>query len=497
MYHPAVQPAGKKSLQAPCRRTASQPPDQLKQPRMAQQEEQSAQHGEAEPTQPRGEQPAQEPPTQPAQPEKGRHQDMRAIQMGGARTLYCHNTQPAECGQGREVCVEQTTDQEGDQPAYRAIMATDQPMSSGEGLTAHYPQTQRELQPVLGGFTAKGSQDGIGVSSCGTPGRPQDDTSPREADAKPRKADRQTIPPPNQLREQPELYCLRTCDRRDREDDNHWPQSFHPDPKLGSRGPDKTSSITVEKGLPFGKCGASQADPRTDNRITLASSGVEETTTANSQQITLMSQGGAGVERVPTERSTGTTTQSAPLPAVNRMDQPVGKQMLRNPSGGQTAFPGRETEARYPDICHTLASPPGGISGVSGGPAARYGDGGQNAPPIAASAIGAVEEVKPHSLIQPAQEPGAQGEIHFVLTTTTENDSPNKRVPSREEQDRTIITHDETRRREEARDRCSGHGGEGVNHNMGVCIHNTSALDWRMHPGPTIGEGDSLSKAER
>ena len=48
-----------------------------------------------------------------------------------------------------------------------------------------------------------------------------------------------------------------------------------------------------------------------------------------------------------------------------------------------------------------------------------------------------------------------------------------KQVPSREdkeEQDRTIITHDETRRREEARDRCSG---EGVNHNMGVCIHNT------------------------
>ena len=321
----------------PCRRTASRPPDQLKQPRMAQQEEQSAQHGEAEPTEPRGEQPAQEPPTQPAQPEKGHHQDMRAIQMGGARTLYCHNTQPAECGQGREVCVEQTTDQEGDQPPYRAIMATDQTMSSGEGLTAHYPQTQRELQPVLGGFTAKGSQDGIGVSSCGTPGRPQDDTSPREADAKPRKTDRQTIPPPNQLREQPELYCLRTCDGRDREDDNHWPQSFHPDPKLGSRGPDKTSSITVEKGLPFGKCGASQADPRTDNRITLAS---RETTTANSQQITLVSQGGAGVERVPTERSTGTTTQSAPLPAVNTMDQPVGKQMLSNPSGGQTAFPG-------------------------------------------------------------------------------------------------------------------------------------------------------------
>ena len=138
------------------------------------------------------------------------------------------------------------------------------------------------------------------------------------------------------------------------------------------------------------------------------------------------------MERVPTERSTGTTTQSAPLPAVDTMDQPVGKQtsnMLRNPSeymSGHTAFPGRETEARYPDICHTLTSPPGGISGVSGGPAARYGDGGQNAPPIAASTIGAVEEVKPHSLIQPAQEPGAQGEIHFRLTTTTENDSPNK-----------------------------------------------------------------------
>ena len=115
--------------------------------------------------------------------------------------------QPAEGGQGREVCVEQTTDQERDQPAYGAIMATDQPMSSGEGLTAYYPQTQGELQPVLGGFTSKGSQDGVGVSSCRTHGRPQDDTSPREADAKPRKTDRQTIPPPNQLREQPELYC--------------------------------------------------------------------------------------------------------------------------------------------------------------------------------------------------------------------------------------------------------------------------------------------------
>ena len=210
MYHPDVQPARKKSLQAPAGKwtiTASRPPDQLKQPRTAQQEEQPAQRGEAEPTQPRGEQPAQEPPTQPAQPEKGRHQYMRAIQMGGAWTLYCYNTQPAEGGQGREVCVEQTTDQERDQPAYGAIMATDQPMSSGEGLTAYYPQTQGELQPVLGGFTSKGSQDGVGVSSCRTPGRPQDDTSPREADAKPRKTDRQTIPPPNQLREQPELYC--------------------------------------------------------------------------------------------------------------------------------------------------------------------------------------------------------------------------------------------------------------------------------------------------
>ena len=101
--------------------------------------------------------------------------------MGGARTLYCYNTQPAEGGQGREVCVEETTDQERDQPAYGAIMATDQPMSSGEGLTAYYPQTQRELQPVLGGFTAKGSQDGVGVSSCGMPGRPQDDTGTRNA----------------------------------------------------------------------------------------------------------------------------------------------------------------------------------------------------------------------------------------------------------------------------------------------------------------------------
>ena len=149
-------------------------------------------------------------------------------------------------------------------------MATDQPMSSGEGLTVYYPQTQGELQPVLGGFTSKDSQDGVGVSICGTPGRPQDDTFSREDYAMPRKTDRQTIPPPNQLREQPELYCLRMYKERDREDDNHWPQSFHPDPKLGSQGPDKTSSITVEKGLPFGKCGASQAHPRTDNRITLA-----------------------------------------------------------------------------------------------------------------------------------------------------------------------------------------------------------------------------------
>ena len=109
-----------------------------------QQEEQSAQRGEAEPTPPGGEQPAQcpeEPPTQPAQPVKGRHEDMRAIQMGGARTLYCHNTQPAEDGQGREVCVEQTTEQERDQPAYGAIMATDQPMSSGEGLTVYYQES--------------------------------------------------------------------------------------------------------------------------------------------------------------------------------------------------------------------------------------------------------------------------------------------------------------------------------------------------------------------
>ena len=69
MYHPDVQPAGKKSLQAEWTITASRPPEQLKQPCTAQQEEQSAQRGEAEPTQPRGEQPAQEPPTQPAQPE--------------------------------------------------------------------------------------------------------------------------------------------------------------------------------------------------------------------------------------------------------------------------------------------------------------------------------------------------------------------------------------------------------------------------------------------
>ena len=103
------------------------------------------------------------------------------------------------------------------------------------------------------------------------------------------------------------------------------------------------------------------------------------------------------MERVPTERSTGTTTRSAPLLAVDAMDQPVGKQtssMLRNPSEFMSGLPGRETEARYPDTCHTLASTPGGISGVSGGSAARYGD---NTPPIAASAIGAVEEVKPHS----------------------------------------------------------------------------------------------------
>ena len=73
MYHPDVQPAGKKSLQARAGEwtiTASRPPEQ---PRTAQQEEQSAQRGEAEPTQPRGEQPAQE-----AQPEKGCHQYMRA-----------------------------------------------------------------------------------------------------------------------------------------------------------------------------------------------------------------------------------------------------------------------------------------------------------------------------------------------------------------------------------------------------------------------------------
>ena len=63
--------------------------------------------------------------------------------------------------------------------------------------------------------------------------------------------------------------------------------------------------------------------------------------------------------------------------------------MLRNPSeftGGHAAFPGRVTEAN-PDICHTLASPPGGISGVPGGPAARYGDGKQNTLRIPASEV--------------------------------------------------------------------------------------------------------------